>query len=240
MPEAKKSRRPFDPLISDDVLDSLPDDPEAALVALVNAVNDSASNWAEFNWDWRSEFVTTLQGFLNEYDIEVPKSLLRPISIDSDSYSQEFDNFKIEISRLYSQFRFRTARLNSESSSVSLKLGKDYRTEIHEYIEKIREIVRVTDIPIDKRDRIFKQVSKLSLEVDRDRSNPQALLALIVEVSGTSGKVAENLEPVADLADKIVTVLGKAKAESLQKLLEGPRKMLPPPEKDELDDEIPF
>jgi hypothetical protein len=106
-----------------------------------------------------------------------------------------------------------------------------------------------------KKQAMYSKIDALANEVDRNRTQFDAAMALIVEVASIGGDAAEKLEPVRKWIDSIARLLGRAKeAEDAaaprlpgpqeRKRIEPPRRTLPKRERspavDDLDDEIPF
>jgi hypothetical protein len=124
------------------------------------------------------------------------------------------------------------------------------RRQIQSHIGNIRDIVQSTALPDLKKEAIFSKINALSDEIDRDRTKAEALTALALEIASGVGSATKELEPAKKLLDSIGNVMAKAKdlAERLglpspksNPRLEPPMKKLPPPSnEDELDDDIPF
>jgi hypothetical protein len=65
---------------------------------------------------------------------------------------------------------------------VGVALDEDWRTKIHSYIARIRQIVQSTDLEGAIKDGILKKLHALDAEVDRERSNVQVFSDALVGI----------------------------------------------------------
>jgi hypothetical protein len=118
------------------------------------------------------------------------------------------------------------------------------------------------EVPDKKREALYRRISDLENEVDRDRTRFDAYAALVLEASTTTEKAARQLKPLIKLLQPITTLFANATdsenaqlqlppAQPLKRLEPPPLKLAPPePESEpeppprqpinDLDDEIPF
>lgn len=138
---------------------------------------------------------------------------------------------------------------------VSIALSLDFKAQIGGHLTAIRNIVGDADLPESKRDAIYRRISRLQEEVDRDRTRTEAIMALWLDVTSAIGKGAQNLDPAIDRLQRIMGAFAKARDENEQKALPSPqeRKRIAAPTGEteasaakgweppaDLDDEIPF
>jgi hypothetical protein len=124
-------------------------------------------------------------------------------------------------------------------------------------LSQIKDAVDKLEVPEAKREALYRRISDLENEVDRDRTRFGAYSALLLEAAATTGKAARKLKPLMKLLQPITILLAIAKeSENAQlrlppapalKRLEPPRLNLPSPEPEppnqplnDLDDDIPF
>jgi len=108
-------------------------------------------------------------------------------------------------------------------------------------------------LPDPKRDALYNKLNRFASEVDKNRTNLQAGMAVYITVCDGIGEGFKKLEPARKCFDSIAALLGRAKEveDSMhptlprpdeRKQLEAPRKRLAPPEQrgGGPNDEIPF
>ena len=85
------------------------------------------------------------------------------------------------------------------------------------------------------------------MEVDKSKTRFDAFLARWLDLTNAAAEGAENLEPAVKLLDRVMRILGRAKADHDAGKLPAPEetKKLPGPKTEQspgsdLDDEIPF
>ncbi len=244
-------------MITDEEIDRLPeDDQELAFVEFekimrlrVHEKEDELANEQYGNPDsYRLEYINKVLAAARVYNIEVLGNWEVPKVSGNieDSYRQllsDVDHFTTQI-RLRHRSRIR---------DNSVGLDANDKAKVHHYIEKIRVIIEEADLPTDKRERLYKKLSSLSLEISKDRTGLQAGMDFYVTLCAGIGEGLEKLEPARRWLDSIARLIGAAQekeeikrlsSSSNRKQLEAPRKKLaapaPAPQKDDLDDEIPF
>jgi hypothetical protein len=246
------------PMISDDEIDALSDDPETAFVqyeAIIRAAVRSANSQPGYQgFDVERDYVAHVLAFVDTRDL--PLELPRNPPTDDQHFWDWYQNFLRAVDYFKVSARLRIAERKKEHVSV-LRLSVDFKTQIGGHLTAIRKIVMEANISENKRDAILKRVSKLQWEVDRDRTRTDAAMALWMDLTNAISKGAENLDPAIDRLERIFKVFANAKDENEQQALMAPREMKrigaptgpqePAQEMKriaapttELDDEIPF
>jgi len=241
-------------VISDEDIDDLPSDDEAAFVQFESKLRDvvKATNAAQDyrGWDIEREYVAHILAFVDRR--ELPLDLPR----NPPNHDNHFYDWYRTFTRAVDYFKA-SARLNvsarRKANITSLVLGPDFKAQISGYLMAIRKIVAEAELSEGKREAILKRVVDLQTEVDRNHTRTESAFALYLEVTSIIGKGAENLKPAFERVESILKVIAKAKDDNEQKALEAPkeRKQLPAPTTppDEApalgygppgDDEIPF
>jgi hypothetical protein len=237
-------------MISDEDIDSLPGDPEAAFVqyeAIVReAVRQANSDGGYRGWDVEREYAAHVLAFVDTRTL--PLDLPRNPPADQGEFAMWYLNFVRAVDYHKAVARLRISERKKENVTV-LTLSPDFKAQIGGHLMAIRKIVGEADVSLSKRDAIYRRINNLQEEVDRDRTRTEAATALWLDLTSAIGKGAKNLDPALDRVQKIMGVLSKAKDENEQKALEAPTERkriapptIPPPEPPppELDDEIPF
>lgn len=211
-------------MITDEEIDDLPDDDEAAFVQyeaiLRETVRRVNSDQDYRTWDVEREYVAHMLAFVDNRDL--PVDLPRNPPDDDQYFSDWYKNFVRAIDYFKASARLQvSARRKRNVTSIALPI--DMKAQIGGHLTAIRNIVGCADLSANKRDAIFRRVADLQEEVDRDRTRTEAALALLLDVTSAVGKGAENLKPVLDRIESIIKVLAKARDENEQKALTGPK-----------------
>jgi hypothetical protein len=239
-------------MISDEDIDALPNDPEAAFVQyeaiLREAVRKLNAGEGTASWDVEREYVAHVLAFVDTRDIplNLPKDLPRGDSEFGDWYR----NFVRAVDYYKAVARLRVSARKKENVAV-LILSPDFKTQIGGHLTAIRKIVIEAEISENKRDAIFRRINNLQEEVDRDRTRTEAAMALLLDVTSAISKGAKNLDPALDRIERIIKVFAKAKDDNEEKALMAPseRKRIAPPTnapkqppapEPTTEDEIPF
>lgn len=236
-------------MISDEQIDALPDDPEAAFVQyegiLREAVRVANANSEHRGWDIEREYVAHVLAFVDtrKLPVALPKS---PSSSDS-LFGSWFQNFIRAVDYYKASARLQVAERRKEGYAI-LALDPDFKTQIGGHLTAIRKIVGDADVTPRKRDAIYIRISKLQEEVDRDWTRTEAVIALWLDVTSAIGDGAKKLDPAIERLERIMKVLGRAKNENDTKSLPAPeeQKRIPAPttssesSSEEADDDIPF
>jgi hypothetical protein len=237
-------------MISDEEIDSLPDDPEAAFVQYEGILRErvrQANVFQNSNWDVERDYVAHILAFVDTRAI--PLDLPRNPPRDDGYFNNWYQNFIRAVDYYKAATRLQLSARKKEHVTV-LTLSLDFKTQIGGHLTAIRKIVaEEPSISENKRDAIFRRINNLQMEVDRDRTRTEAAMALLLEVTSAIGKGAKNLDPALDRIERIVKVLAKAKDEHETKALIAPperKRIAPPttapvqPQSEEMNDEVPF
>ena len=241
--------------MDDSIYDNLPDDREQAFLMLESRFKSQFEADVE-----RIEDGDTLAYYRQRYCNQViaaAKSLeiehIRDYSLPTDESSiwAFFSRFEIDVMNLIIQIRINHGRRLKKYSVV---LDATAKQKIRHYIEQIRDIVEQSDLPQNKRDVVFKKLSELTLEIDRDRTRFEIVADSVRGFARLSGDVErEGAEPWWKWVKLILGEIDEAKekepppsipAPEERKRLEPPRKEPPAPSnkssRRDLDDDIPF
>lgn len=124
-------------------------------------------------------------------------------------------------------------------------------------LAQMREIVDISELPVERRERLHARISRLEDEVNRDRTRLEAVTALWIEACAGFDQGCTKLEGAVRMLERIGAAVGIAKiGEDAQARLpkaDEPKKIEPPKAKGglvqcrkpsglnrPLDDEIPF
>lgn len=80
------------------------------------------------------------------------------------------------------------------------------------------------EVAKDKVEAIYDRIGKLAAEVDKRRTNSEAVFALMIETGGALGKAAEKAKPFTDAIERILKIIYRAKEEDLPPQLPPPKK----------------
>jgi len=243
--------------MEESIYDNLPDDPELAFVHLEAHYKttldedlqstDQGSNVAYY----RSQYCNKVIAAAKALDIAHLKDVSLP-DVEGRNSWEVFDRFESDVQNLIIQIRINHAR---RAKKFSVALDGTAKQKIRHFIEQIRLAIEASDIPQNKKDKIFEKLADLTLEIDRDRTRFEVIADAVRAVARLSGDVErEGAEPWYKWFKLIWGEVDEAKenepkpslpAPGEKKQLEPPRKQLPKPESRNdfgrsLDDDIPF
>jgi hypothetical protein len=212
------------PMITDDELDALPDDPEAAFVQyeaiLRERVREANSDRDNMTSDVERDYIAHVLAFVDTRSI--PLKLPTNPPYDDQEFYTWYKNFTRAVDYYKARTRLEISARKKENVSV-LALSPDFKTQIGGHLTAIRKIVSEADVSENKRDAIFRRINNLQEEVDRDRTRTEAALALWFDVTNAISKGAKNLDPAIKRVERIMRVLAEAKDENEQKALIAPQ-----------------
>lgn len=246
-------------MIFDDIeFAELPPSPEEAFVSFERQIRHAYENYArndkqdQDNHDQNGNYIgsyapersymNSILAFIDEYnlDLDIPDiSGLRGYE-----FFEKFEEVKSKIGYSVLRFSLRKSRINEGTVGTLIYIESTYKAEIGSLLETIRKIVNQEVPDIKKRDKIFSKIASLQSEVDRDQTTVDALFSRMIDLSGTIGECAENLEPLVNKLERIkkifwdnsnkVELLPKKERQKLITKQEDKTKI------DDFEDEIPF
>lgn len=241
--------------MSESIYDDLPEDHEKAFVYLEKQfraqLDESLRENDQGNYDayCKRKYMSAVIAAAKSLDIPGIADYTAPY--DDRGVWAAFEGFETDVMNLTIQIEINHARRRKK---YSVAFDTAAKQKVRHYIEQIRTAVEQSDLPQNKREAIFKKLSELTLEIDRDRTRFEVVADAIRSVARLSGDVErEGAEPwwkwvklifgeIEDAKDKEPQTSLPAPGE--RKQLEPPRKQLPAPKEKpasrELDDEIPF
>lgn len=235
-------------MITDEELESLPEDPQLAFVEFERIAREALTNelmQAENGRDdLRLEYLNKVVGAAKAFGIDGLRDWKVPSAHQFD-YSY-YANFVSDVDHYTIQIRIHAA---SRSRRYSVGLDDATKIKIRHFVEQIKLAIEAADLSVEKKEVLFKKLSKFLEEVDRARTPFQALADAWLFFCGVAGDGIEKLEPARKWLDSIAKLMGHAKElEDLSR----PR-LVPPDDRPRLepprnvgepfggsDDEIPF
>ena len=201
-------------MISDDALSQLPVDPELAFVQFEKILRtrvqqeEQDAEQGQYNADpYRLEYMNKVFAAAKVYGIDALADLCVP-KLDRYSIAEQYQQFQHDVDHVTIQIRIRSAQSDRQGS---VGLDDTARAKIHHFIEKIREAIRQSELPDDKRDALYDKLNKFATEVDKGRTALQAGMAVYIAVCDAIGQGFKKLEPARKFIDSIGALLGRAK-----------------------------
>lgn len=236
----------------DDVFENLPDDPELAFCHLEalykrQLENDvSSTDESSAISHFRARYINQIIAAAKALDINGIKDYEAPKS-QSEVWSY-YEVFATDVMNLIIQIRIGHAR---RKRFYSVALSSAEKEKIRHYISQIKQLIDASDLSKDKKDAIYKRLTNLELEIDKDRTRFELIAETVLGFARLSRDVEqEGAEPWWKWAKLIFGVVDEAKEKEEAARLPSPeeRKRLAPPRRKpptaeaakDLDDEIPF
>jgi hypothetical protein len=233
-------------MITDEEIEQLPEDPDLAFVEFEKLMRARTTNKvAETDRDDESysiremlylEYINKVLAAARAYKIDGLKDWEVP-KVDSNCW-EAYRQFTSDVDFFTMQIRIGHADRNRKNS---VGLDGNTKAKIHSYVQKIRSVLDIAELPEEKRDLLFTKLDAFVVEVDKARTSLQAVASVYLSVCTVIGEGFNKLQPVRRFIDSIAALIGKAKEaeDGLRglpystKQLESPRKLLPAPQPDE-------
>ena len=235
--------------------DDLPEGREAAFVeydkrlrAILEKLNEQdIDRYTDSNGVYHGEYeprrfyVSSILAFLDEYDLD-QSEIVDISALPNTEFSRRFPEFFNKINYLVSRYKIRASRFEAGSAGTPITFSPSYKEEIGKLLETIRKIVNQEVADPNKKDAIFKKISSLQSEVDRDRTTVDAVFSRLMDLSRGVGEAAENVEPLIEKLERLKGIFFSGAEKQAQLPSPNRKKALPPPPDPftSLDDEIPF
>ncbi|MCG5237398.1 hypothetical protein [Xanthobacter oligotrophicus] len=249
----------FFDFITQDELDELPDDPEAAFVLFASLaqgrlaerqrgldLNDS-SDWELLN-EARHGFMNVVVAVGRRFGIEPFCSMEMPKIADFGT--KEHQQFKADLDFYIAQIAVGNS-MRGKRDSVNIPLS--VKDRIRSYVAALKSEVEKAEIGDARRSALLDKLAKFERELEKNRLTLLELTRVIVAVAAVPGALWASTEITFKLVNNVIQAVGEAKAteDSERQLVSTePMKALSPPRiktetsvrrsPDALDDEIPF
>ena len=224
-------------MISDDDIADLPDDPTEAFLKMQELARqqldkDLENDPDESSWKYELRYMSAVLGAAKVYEIDDIASNFRMPS-HSEEHVDVVHNFMSAVDHMCIQLRLRGVQ---RLRQFTVAFDAATKTKLGHLLTQVREMVGKLDVSESKRERLFRRIEALQLEIDRNRTRMEALGGFIAEV-------AESAEPIVELGNKIARIFGEKKeAEDARRLPppERPKQIEAPKKSDKKADDIPF
>jgi hypothetical protein len=220
-------------MILDTEIDSLPNDPFDAFIRAHEILHERmVESRSSESWDAEVRYVNLVVAFAEELGMPFLQDI--PKRDDFQQIGEFFNQFESFIENRTIRHRINRARGRAPQSGVLL-LPPASSDKILTYLNILLTEVAKLELPEQKRDRIAALISKLVREVTTNRTQYESWMSLAIEFADTAGQIAEKLNPVRSLWDKILRRVGEAR-QSPAELPPGtvPKELEPPtPDADE-------
>lgn len=229
-------------------IEDLPDDPELAFVDLVGRYSDTLSiavgsaNYADRYLECM-DYLVKVTSAAKACDLDVLGNW-HVFGFDSDDFEHRFLVFRSEVDHYINVIKIRNTR---RTNANGVRLNHHEKQTLHDYIEKMRQIIASSSLSDARKERIFDVLGQLGLEVSRDRTRFERIATFTRSLAGLSKETAnEGAMPWAKVFLSFWGVLDDAKQDEAQRLpAPEARKTLPRPNSSNavnsnVTDEIPF
>lgn len=191
--------------ITDEELANLPDDLEEKFVALValaqryekaavGLTNEAATT------RHKAKYLDVVMAAADVCGIE-PMTKRHNYPSSDTQIEQIYRAVKRDAESLCTYFRIRNAA-RLKPNSVKLEIGA--KEKLRHHLDQIRKAVDESNLPDAKKERLYDRISKLGLEIDKDRTPMEALGGLMAEFATAT-------EPLIEKAQELARIFGYAK-----------------------------
>lgn len=130
-----------------DFIADLPDVPEAAFLEFEERARQKMRDNTDDSWTSEREYINAVMAFIDEYEIQIDVPRTYPDDIGFYAYFQDFISV---IDYWKYRYALRTQR-SGLHPPIYLAIDKEYKDKIHEYIQKIRKVINVSDLTQEKK-----------------------------------------------------------------------------------------
>jgi hypothetical protein len=239
--------------ITDEEIESLPDDDdEMAFVKFERIARiryeEEARNWGanETPRTPMSEYMNLVVAAAKHYGI-APIDEWEETTSKPNSF-QSFSAFTAAVDRTTLEIRLRS---KDQSKRQSVFLDAATKLKMRHHLNQVRAMVDEAAISADKKDSLYRCISALEIEIDRDRTRMQAFYDLFIKTCTVAGEGAKAAEPLIQAVERLGAAVGIAQESAVRPRLPAPetKKIEDKTRKEKsnqngfdkaLDDEIPF
>lgn len=247
--------------VTNDELDELPEDSDAAFIAFVRIAEARLKerlkelgqrdqhNYDEID-DARYGFHNVVLSAAKKFGIEPFSSLQMPMFEDHND--ARYRQFRHDLTHYITQLMLTTAE---RDRSNSVPLLDTTRQKLETYIFHLRDAIKNSNLPDSKKDGLYKKLDALERELGRKRLRFIIVAGIVMHILTAPGELNASYDAVVRLTNNIMREIGLAKeADNEQRRIshEEPVALLPPRptvpktktaasfDRGEMDDEIPF
>lgn len=249
----------FFDFITQDELDDLPDDPQAAFMQFASIAQRSLRNlqrnldleenagWEELN-EARHAFMNVMVAAAKRFDIEPFASMGMPALANFNATDHK--QFKADLDHYVTQIAIGNTIRGRRDSVFIPATVKD---RIRAHVAALRGEVEKAELGDAKRAALLDKLDKFQAELEKRRLTLVELTRITVAIAAVPGGVWASVDVTMKLVGNVMQAVGEAKAtEDEERLLAAPAPMkaLSPPRATKvvplrdfsasLDDEIPF
>jgi hypothetical protein len=248
----------FFDFITQEELDELPDDPQAAFLRFAQLAQrrlrevrgrlnlDDGGDWDLLN-EARHGFMNVMLAVAKRFEIEPFSSMdVPPISSFDD---RDHKQFKADLDHYIAQVAIGNSIRGRRDSVFLSDSAKD---RIRTYLRALRSEIEKADLGEAKRSALLDKLKKFEDELEKRRLTLLELTRIIIAVAAVPGAVWASIDLTMKLVGNVMQVVGEARAveeSERSPISHEPLKALSPPRKDVvrgraseglIDDDIPF
>lgn len=214
--------------ISEELLHSLPEDPEQAFVAYEKLVREALAEDKELTEaEYFYTYAATMLSAARAYNIAEVSRFELPSSSKENNAATKCQSY---VNLVLYHINLLRLRHLSAIRKFSVKFDATAKEKLRHLLNQMKETLDKTDLPSDKKDRIFTRISDLEKELERERTRFEHLGALVVACSDGLGKMVDDWMPRVEKIGKIFQD-SKDQEDKQRPQLPGPKetKKLEPP-----------
>lgn len=243
-------------MIDQNLLESLPSDPEEAFAIFEAKVRGEVPDHQEWDNSYEQrqydaerlrkvkEYILAVSAYLDLYEIDIGVNFEELLSERGNDFFRAFEEASSKVIFFSNKCAIKHSQKLKRGTTCIYVIEPASKIRIHKAIDKIREIITEADLSDLKKESLFGKLNAFAFEVDRDRTRLESFAAMYVSVKGEAKEIAGLSENI----DKIWQAIargGKELWKALPKItvkhhLEAPQKKIENQSQFDLDDEIPF
>lgn len=238
------------------IIDDLPEDPQEAFMIYETRIRAALMDArkidqkfvdrdGDYNGNYEPErhYVSSIMAFIDECELDLHSDIYDISSATRHDFEIQFGDFYNKINYALKRLAIRKARGQGGLIGTPARIPTGFKDEIGEYLQTIRKIVNQEISDEDKKDKIFKRISDLQLEIDRNRTTFDALMSKSKKLADAIEYAGIKAGPMVDKLERLKSLIWNNSEELPQLSKREDQKLITKQDNnpsDKMDDEIPF
>ena len=201
-------------MIPDDLLNTLPDDPELAFVHLEKIFREemtlelghSQNNDALIRSAY-DQYINHTSDIAKELGLDILQECQQQLNATGDFWYRQ-QQFVADVDHYLIRIQIRHTR---RTKGYSVAFDHATKAKLRHHLSQIKNTVDKLEVPQTKREALYARISALESEIDRNRTRFDVYSALLLETATTTGKAARKLKPLMKLLHPITIIFANAK-----------------------------
>lgn len=209
-------------MLSKEDIQGLPRDPELAFIEGVKrlrSIRDETLKDKESGARALRDYINGVHALNDGLGLGVD---LKPQTNDDNQFRSWYKQDEQIIDYVMQLWQVERIFADPSDSNEEVEIGENYRSAIHNHLDKIRKIIQSVEIDPRLKESVLKRVNALASAVDKNMHWSTALGMTMMELASVTGESAEKVSPAIDELERVAGALGRAEKDHEVRRLAGP------------------